>query len=112
MSSSKLRSRPPSEAGSVEEFISGAVSETWQETSPLGAKPERWAGERYPWQAPAVRADITKVYNLRLPEPVLLKLKYIAEHIPESMQKFCLDLLLPAIDAKIGELTQEHGEVP
>lgn len=62
--------------------------------------------------APAVRADITKVYNLRLPEPALLKLKYIAEHTPESMQKFCLDLLLPAIDAKIDELTQEHGEAP
>jgi hypothetical protein len=59
-----------------------------------------------------VRADITKVYNLCLPEPSLLKLKCIAEHTPDSMQKFCLDLLLPAIDAKIGELTQEHGEVP
>jgi hypothetical protein len=59
-----------------------------------------------------VRADITKVYNLRLPEPSLLKLKCIAEHTPESMQKFCLDLLLPAIDAKIDELTQEHGEAP
>jgi hypothetical protein len=59
-----------------------------------------------------VRADITKVYNLHLPEPSLLKLKYIAEHTPDSIQKFCLDLLLPAIDTKIGELTQEHGEVP
>ncbi len=109
---SKLRSRPPGEAGSVEEFISGAATETRHETPPLGTKPERWPGERYPWQAPSVRADITKVYNLRLPEPALLKLKYIAEHTPDSMQKFCLDLLLPAIDAKIAELTQEHGEPP
>jgi hypothetical protein len=109
MTSSKLRSRPPGEAG-VEEFISGATTETRHETPPMGTKPERWAGERYPWQAPAVRVDITKVYNLRLPEPALLKLKYIAEHTPDSMQKFCLDLLLPAIDAKIDELTQEHGE--
>jgi hypothetical protein len=112
MSSSKLRSRPPGEAGGVEEFISGATTETRQETSPLGTKPERWAGERYPWQAPVVRADITKVYNLRLPEPALLKLKYIAKHTPESMQKFCLDLLLPAIDAKIDELTKEYGDPP
>ncbi len=112
MSNSKLRSRPPGEAGSVEEFISAAATETRQETPTLGTKPERWAGERYPWQAPAVRADMAKVYNLRLPEPALLKLKYIAEHTPESMQKFCLDLLLPAIDAKIDELIQEHGEPP
>jgi hypothetical protein len=103
MSTSKLRSRPPGEAGSVEEFISGAATETRQEP---------WADERYPWQAPAVRADMTKVYNLRLPEPALLKLRYIAEHTPDSMQKFCLDLLLPAIDAKIDEITQEHGETP
>jgi hypothetical protein len=101
---SKLRSRPPSEAGSMEEFISGAVTRT----SPTKSEP----GKRYSWQAPAVRADMTKVYNLRLPEPALLKLKYIAEHTPDSMQKFCLDLLLPAIDAKIDELTQEHGEAP
>jgi hypothetical protein len=112
MSSSKLRSRPPGEAGGVEEFISGAITETQQGASPLGTKPERWAGRRYPWQAPAVRADMTKVYNLRLPEPAFLKLKYIAEHTPDSMQRFCLDLLLPAIDAKIDEFTQEHGEAP
>ena len=36
---------------------------------------------------------MTKVYNLRLPEPAFLKLKYIAEHTHDSMQKFCLDLL-------------------
>jgi hypothetical protein len=44
-----------------------------------------------------VRADMTKVYNLRLPEPALLKLKYIAEHTPDSMQKFCLDARAEAV---------------
>ena len=55
-----------------------------------------------------MRADITKLFNLRLPEPYLLKLRYIAEHTPASMQQFCLDALLPAIDAKIGEITEQH----
>jgi len=45
------------------------------------------------------------VFNLRLPEPYLLKLKYIAEHTPKSMQSFCLDALLPVIDTKIKALT-------
>ena len=54
MTSSKLRSRPPGEVGGLEEFISGAATETRHETPPLVTKPERWAGERYPWQAPAV----------------------------------------------------------
>ena len=48
-----------------------------------------------------------QVYNLRLPEPYLLKLKYIAEHSPASMQQFCLSVLLPAINARIEELTEK-----
>ena len=30
---------------------------------------------------------------------------FIAEHTPERMQQFCLNVLLPAIDAKLAELT-------
>ena len=29
----------------------------------------------------------------------------IAEHTPERMQQFCLNVLLPAIDARIADLT-------
>lgn len=59
-----------------------------------------------PWNAPKVRDDMLKVYNLRLPEPYFLKLKFIAEHTPGSMHKFCLDALLPAIDAEIERLAK------
>ncbi len=62
-----------------------------------------------PWQAPGIRDDISKLYHLRLPEPCLLKLRFIAENTPYSMQKFCLDVLLPAIDEKIDELEGEGG---
>ena len=60
----------------------------------------------YSWEEPGIREDIIKVYNLRLPEPYLLKLKYIAEHTPDSMHKFCLNVLQDAIDEKIEELTK------
>jgi hypothetical protein len=60
--------------------------------------------ESFPWLDPRIRDDVQKVYNLRLPEAYLLKLKYIAEHTPDSMHKFCLDTLLPAIDAKVEQL--------
>jgi len=63
----------------------------------------------YPWQHPKVRDDVQKVYNLRLPEPYLLKLKFIAGNTPGSMQRFCLDALLPAIDAEIERLTGKPG---
>ena len=61
---------------------------------------------KYPWEDSGVREDVTKVYNLRLSEPYLLKLKYIAEHTPDSMQKFCLATIEKEIDKKIKELTK------
>jgi hypothetical protein len=64
--------------------------------------------KNYPWKAQGVRDDVAKVYNLRLSEPYLLKLKYIAEHTPNSMQKFCLNVLQDAIDAKIKELIERY----
>jgi hypothetical protein len=59
-----------------------------------------------PWNQPRVRADVLKVYNLRLPEPYLLKLRFIAENTPGSMHRFCLDALLPAIDAEVERLAR------
>ena len=109
----KLSSRPPQIGGgpeALEAFIGGAgvytpePSVTTPAPSESTAAPET-APALYPWEVPGVRADIAKVYNLRLPEPYLLKLKYIAEHTPDSMQQFCLNVLLPAIDARIAELT-------
>jgi hypothetical protein len=41
-----------------------------------------------------------------LPEKHLLMLRFIAERTPDTMQKFCLKHLLPAIEAKIAELTR------
>lgn len=77
---------------------SGDVAQVEQRSATIPA-----VGE-FPWEASFVREDVTKVYNLRLPEAYLLKLRYIAEHTPDSMQKFCLDVLLPAIDKKIEKL--------
>ena len=105
MSDRKMTSRPPlGSAGDVEEFIAGAGTQPGATAGPVregGIKPEAF----YPWETPGIREDVTKVFNLRLAEPYLLKLKYIAEHTPDSMQQFCLHVLLPAINAKIEELT-------
>ena len=94
-------SRKPDVQPDVDAFIEGAEGRVGSAVSGLRSS------EEMPWQAPGIRDDISKLYNLRLPEPYLLKLRYIAEHTPYSMQKFCLDVLLPAIDEKIDELRGE-----
>lgn len=105
----KLSSRPPllgAENASLEAFIGGAGVQT--ATIPESAAPPALEPRIFPWDAPGVRADVAKVFNLRLPEPYLLKLKYIAEHSPDSMQQFCLSVLLPALDARIEDLTRSN----
>lgn len=57
----------------------------------------------YPWENGDPR--IPKHFNLRLDEVTLAKLRYIADHVPESMQGWCRKVLLSAIDEKIVELT-------
>lgn len=99
---SELKSRPPSrKTPDLDSFLSGAEEKT---TPKPKAQPKRKS--TYPWESGGVREDINKVYNLRLSEPYLLKLKYIAEHTPNSMQKFCINVLEKEIDKKIKELTK------
>jgi hypothetical protein len=94
-----MKSRLPGKKSSdIEAFISGADDKTTKNSIV-----DKMAS--YPWEYPGVRKDVIKVYNLRLPEAYLLKLKYIADNTPDSMHKFCLNVLQDAIDGKIEELT-------
>ncbi len=97
---SNLKSRPPSKkTADLDAFLSGAE----EKTAPKKTVQKRKAS--YPWEDSSVREDVTKVYNLRLSEPYLLKLKYIADNTPDSMQKFCINVIEKEIDKKIKELT-------
>lgn len=104
--SSKFTRRPKTPAASdAHDFIEGAERRESNDMKSYHAISYDTVG--LPWQDPKVRDDVLKVYNLRLPEPYLLKLKYIAEHTSGSMHSFCLDALLPAIDAKIAALAKQ-----
>ena len=83
----------------LDRFIEGAgtPTEVSEETAVVSTAD-------YPWQS--ARTDVQKLFNLRLPEKHLLMLRFIAEHTPDTMQKFCLKHLLPAIETKIAELTR------
>ena len=105
----KMHSRPPVPK-SVEDFIAGPETATGDSASTTSASravsagPHKDRQRRRPWEAAKVREDVIKTYNLRLPEPYMLKLRYIGEHTPESMQRFCLGVLLPAIDKKLQDI--------
>lgn len=96
---SELKSRPPEKSKhSLDAFIAGAEEKTATEPS----KHQK----AYPWQEAGIRLDVNKTFNLRLPEPYLLKLKFISEQTPDSMQMFCLRVIKDAIDKKIADLTK------
>ncbi len=98
---SELTSKlPGKKTPDLDDFLSGAEKKTTPEKVTQKRK------SNYSWESPNVRADVNKVYNLRLSEPYLLKLKYIAEHTPDSMQRFCINVLEKEIDQKIKELTK------
>ena len=63
-------------------------------------------GGPLPWDR--ARADVTKPYQLRLPEKHYLMLKYIAEHTPYSMHAFCLSALLEAIETKAFDVFKSN----
>lgn len=67
--------------------------------------PARTARTRgLPWDD--ARADVKKPINLQLTERHMLMLQFIARQTPYSMQSFCRDLLGPAIEQKVRELTK------
>jgi hypothetical protein len=97
---SELKSRPPGKPlQDLDDFLSGAENRA-QTKTPTKRK------SALPWEEAGIREDVTKVYNLRLSEPYLLKLRYIADNTPDSMQTFCLNVVKDAIDKKINELTK------
>ena len=64
------------------------------------------ADEVYPWEEPHVREDVKKTLPLRIDEPLYLKLKFIAERTPFSMNSFILDRVIDEIEEEIARLTE------
>ncbi len=49
----------------------------------------------FPWQEPGVSELVLKSFNLRLPEPDFLKLKFVASRSPDkSMHAFCARVVM------------------
>lgn len=77
----------------VQDFIAGAEQQTV---------------DAHPWEAPEVRPDVNKVFNLRLPEDMFLKLKYLSENQRRrSMQSICLDAIEPYIEQELEKVLND-----
>ena len=83
----KMTLKPPKQT--AEEFIKAANREI--ETL-------------HPWEDSKVREDVNKSVNLRLTEPVLLKLQYVSEKTRKSQQELIREALVPYLDQLIEEL--------
>jgi len=57
---------------------------------------------QFPWNEANERVVIP--FNLRLPEPLHLKLRYIAENTPLSMHAFVMQVVEEAVDREIKKL--------
>lgn len=92
---STLRSTPARKTDAdLDEFASGAGKR--------GAK----QAINYPWEEPHIREDVKKNLPLRIPEPLYMKLKYIADHTPYSMNSFILERLTNEIEEEVDRLTE------
>ena len=59
----------------------------------------RPTGGGRPWEGDRVRDDVVKGYALRLPEPLYLKLKWVAEQTGRSMNTVCRDAVEAEVEA-------------
>jgi len=90
-----LRSTPKTRKGrGLEKFAAGAGRKHTTEN------------EVYPWEEPHVREDVKKTLPLRIDEPLYLKLKFIAQRTPYSMNSFILDRVIDEIEEEIARLTE------
>jgi hypothetical protein len=85
----KITAHPPQKA--IHEFILEADKKNRQIT-------ETSRNSKFPWEANGVRDDVQKAFTIKLPEPYMLKIKYISEQTNKSQQKIAREILLKEID--------------
>ncbi len=59
----------------------------------------------FPWQEPGVSERVLKSFNLRLPEPGFLKLKFVASRSPDkSMHAFCARVVMEEVKRQLKDV--------
>lgn len=110
----KLKASPPKPSSDdrderIAAFVTGATAappapspEPMSESAPEPA-PVRQAVSA-PWKAPHIRRDLMVQVNVRLPEPLALKLKHVSNMTDAQKQDLVAEALGPLLDKKLREL--------
>lgn len=95
----KITSHPPIKK-SMRDFILEAENKT-----PLGLIENNKENlPQLPWVASHIRADVQKIFALKLSEEYLLKIKYISECTNKSQQKIIREIVCKEIDNLLKEM--------
>jgi hypothetical protein len=105
----KLKATPPkpstpdNQDERIAAIISGATAASPVPPSPASSPPIRPAVSA-PWKASKVRQDLMVQVNVRLPEPLALKLKHVSHMTDQQKQDLVAEALAPLLDAKLLEI--------
>jgi hypothetical protein len=93
MTNKPLRPKPAPKKSEIDlDFVLGNEEDTPESsTTPHQTKPNKVKSKKYPWQDKSLRSDVIKGYNVRLNEPLYVKLKWLADNSPESLHKILLE---------------------
>ena len=64
-----------------------------------------------PWKADRVRQDLLVQVNVRLPEPLALKLKHVSHMTDRQKQDLVAEALEPLLNAKLLEIGYDEGDL-
>ena len=104
--------------GSTEVYILGqkytikgdAPEEYIKEIASFVDKKLKDAGKKLktmPWEMPEVNKRVIKAFNLRLPEPEFLKLKYVIEKTKaKSLHSFCVEVVKKEVEKQLKKLAK------
>lgn len=99
-----IKKRPDIKSLDADAFIQGAAEEKPQ-AAPAAPKQATKQEEIFPWVEANPR--VIRGINLRLPEPLWLKMDYIRRNTPLSMQGIIMQFLEREIDKQLKELTNK-----
>lgn len=77
--------------GAIDDFIEGAESQ-----------PTETQKKKMPWDD--ANPEVIKTFNLRIPQPLRMKLDYIIERSPKSVHKFIMDEVEKAVKRELKKI--------